>query len=57
MNEKKYLIDGKPASANDIFELAKVYGYNDIIKFTSEAAQILRQNNHVVENNPDYKES
>lgn len=56
MIEKPYLIDNEPASANDIFELAKVYGYDPDIKFTSQAAHVLRQNNHTVENNPDWKE-
>ena len=51
MNEKKYLIDNEPASANDIIAAAKdidgSFG-SDGIYTTSKAAAILRANGHRV---------
>lgn len=55
MNEEPYLINGTPSSANDILNLAKEYGYDDVIKFTSVAAKILRERGFAIENNPGYK--
>jgi len=57
MNEKQYLIDGEPASANDIIRAAKEldsdYGADGICQ-TSVAAGILRRNGHTMGNNPAY---
>ncbi len=53
MDEKKYHIDGVPASATDIVELAESYSIefsNDWIKQTSTAARILREHGHTVGN-------
>jgi hypothetical protein len=56
---KKYRIDGKPASANDIFDHASAlcsgFGRGGVC-FLAEAAQILREHGHVVDHNPDYVE-
>jgi len=52
MDEKKYLIDGEPASARDIIKLAKQYDddfADQCIQQTSVAANILRRNQHTVE--------
>lgn len=51
MDEKKYKIDGEPASAQDIIEMARVLDNEfDQCHFyqTSVAAQILRNHNHTV---------
>ena len=52
MDEKEYLIDGEPASARDIIKLARQYDddfANQCIQQTSVAANILRSNQHIVE--------
>ena len=48
---KPYLIDNEPAEGGDIIKLAKEYGYEDDIYYTSTAANILRENGHVVSEN------
>ena len=57
MNEKQYMIDDEPASANDIIRKAKEldtdYGSDGICQ-TSVAAGVLRRNGHTVGHNPDY---
>ena len=57
MNEKQYMIDDKPASANDIIRTAKEldadYGADGFCQ-TSVAAGVLRRHGHTVGNNPDY---
>ena len=52
MDKKEYLIDGEPASARDIIKLARQYDddfANQCIQQTSVAANILRSNQHIVE--------
>jgi hypothetical protein len=57
MNEKQYMIDDEPASANDIIRAAKEldadYGADGFCQ-TSVAAGVLRRNGHTVGNNPNY---
>lgn len=57
MNEKQYMIDDEPASANDIIRTAKEldpdYGSDGFCQ-TSVAAEILRRNGLTVWDNPDY---
>lgn len=60
MKNKKYRIDGEPASADDILRMAENYSEkfaNDWLKMTSVAAGILRENGHVVDHNPEYTEA
>ena len=55
----RYLLDGEPASADDLINRASrldaSYG-RDGFKWTSHAARILRDHGHVVEANPNFKE-
>ena len=57
MNEKRYMIDDKPASAYDVIcaakELDDDYGADGIC-LTSVAADVLRRHGHTVGNNPEY---
>lgn len=53
----KYLIDGEPVHWQEIIRKAEEYGYSGEIKQTSIAAKILRENGHVVEDNPDYQDN
>jgi hypothetical protein len=57
MNEKKYMIDDEPASANDIIRKAKEldtdYGSDGFCQ-TSVAADVLQRNGFSVWHNPDY---
>ena len=57
MDEKRYLIDDEPASAQDIIRRAKEldddYGSDGIYQ-TSFAARILRLNGNVIKDNPNY---
>lgn len=47
-----YKIDGVPVEWNGVIRMAKnQYGYDDEIMQTSVAADILRKNGHIVENN------
>jgi len=58
MDEKKYHIDGEPASARDIItRAAGLDGYfaNDWCKKTSIAAEILRKHGHTVGDAPKEK--
>ena len=56
MDEKKYTIDGDPASAREIIQAAKEidssFGSDGFLS-TSQAASILRQNGQTVENKED----
>jgi len=49
-----YMLDGEPASAQDIIEAAKAEGYENHggLYFTSVAAKVLRRTGHEVELNP-----
>ncbi len=49
---KEYLIDKKPYTWRELIKKAIEYGYEDFIKRTSVAADILRENGHTVEVNP-----
>lgn len=56
-SEKQYLMNGEPASANDLIEEASACceKFNrDWLKSTSRAASILRKNGYTVSYNPDY---
>jgi len=57
MNEKRYMIDNEPASAQDIIRKAKEldddYGSDGIYQ-TSFAARILRLNGYEIKDNPNY---
>lgn len=58
-NIKKYLVDGEPASANDIFKMAGELDDNYTsggMCFLSDAAEILRKNGCVVKNNAKFDE-
>ncbi len=58
MDEKKYMIDGDPASARDIISTAKDLDaeYRRCgVCTTSSAARILRMNGRKVEENPYYE--
>lgn len=60
MYELKYLLDGEPISAHGLIKTATEYDdnfKNDWYRSTSKAAEILRNNNYEVCNNPDYKEN
>ncbi len=54
MNEQAYLLDGQPVGFVQLIEAAKPYGLaeDSFIFRTSEAAHVLRDNGHTVENNP-----
>lgn len=60
MNEKKYMIDSEPASANDLINAAKDldcdYGRDGFFT-TSGATKVLRDNGHTVGYNHEYKNS
>lgn len=50
-----YLLDGREATAAELINAAKQYGYtghDDFIFFTSEAARYLRNNGCIVTDNP-----
>lgn len=52
---KKYRIDGEPVSARQLIKAAEALDEdfaNDWMKQTSVAAHILRDNGHVVDDNP-----
>jgi len=53
---KEYMIDGEPIDWSSLIKVAKEEGYysDSGIYQTSEAANLLRKNGHVVERNPDY---
>ena len=55
---KQYLIDDEPASANDIIRMARKYGYQGMegFFFTSQAAQVLRDNGHTVSENNNFRQ-
>ena len=61
MDEKQYILDDEPASARDFIKAAKSldssYGTEFCICTASQAAQILRNNGHIVDYNPDYSHS
>ena len=55
-DKKKYLIDGRPVTPSELIEAATWVDErfnDDWFKSTSAAASILRDNGHVVEDNPD----
>jgi len=56
--DKKYLLDGDPASAKDIIDLACKLDYefsDEWLKRTSQAARILRTYSYTVEDNLDWE--
>ena len=52
--ELKYRINNEPCDFRDIIRKAKEYGYTGEILQSSVAADYLRRNGHIVDDNPDY---
>ncbi len=54
IEERPYLLDGKPVSFTELIHAAEEIGYasTDGLLHTSEAAQVLRHGGHSVEENP-----
>lgn len=50
--KKEYKLDGEPIGWKELIKYAvDNYGYDEDLKFTSEAARILRYHGHIVEEN------
>lgn len=57
MDEKRYLINGTPASSQDIIRLARKLDYDfasEIIASSSAAAAVLRELGYTINDNPDF---
>jgi hypothetical protein len=58
MNDKMYMVNGVPASANDIIRQAEYYSdefANGWLKQTGVASDILRDYGYEVSENPEWK--
>ena len=55
LKELQYRIDGEPCDFRDIIRKAREYGYDGEVLQSSIAADYLRENGHIVDENPDFQ--